>query len=116
MTEKAPSWDTCSLISSTDFLLCVNLVDTAVENITGAVRKHQQGQACVIVLRALQPKEVKQLMTTAQWTELCQTTADQLQQSLQHTECKNKAVHGKMLKAWNSVTSGSKRFSVRRWR
>ncbi|KAK1806954.1 hypothetical protein P4O66_005439, partial [Electrophorus voltai] len=80
-------------------VLCVNLVDTAVENIAGAVREHQQGQACVMVLRALQSKEVKQLMTTAQWTELCQTTADQLQQSLQHTECKNKAVHGKMVKA-----------------
>ncbi|XP_076854880.1 myb-binding protein 1A-like protein [Brachyhypopomus gauderio] len=80
-------------------VLCVELVDTAVENITGAVREHQQGQACAMVLRALQSKEVKQLMSAAQWTELCQRIADQLQQSLQHTqECKNKAVHDKMVK------------------
>ncbi|MCJ8746577.1 hypothetical protein PDJAM_G00143300 [Pangasius djambal] len=80
-------------------VLCVNLLDPAVENITGGVREHQQGQACVMVLRALQCKEVKQLMADAQWTEVCQKTTEQLAQTLQKVEFKNKAVHEKTVKA-----------------
>ncbi|XP_053085112.1 myb-binding protein 1A-like protein [Pangasianodon hypophthalmus] len=80
-------------------VLCVNLLDTAVENITGGVREHQQGQACVMALRALQCKEVKQLMADAQWTEVCQKTTEQLAQTLQKVEFKNKAVHEKTVKA-----------------
>ncbi|KAF5888859.1 myb-binding protein 1A [Clarias magur] len=80
-------------------VVCVNLVDTAVENITGGVREHQQGQACVLVLRALQSKEVKQLMGDAQWSEVCEKTTEKLTQTLQKVECKNKAVHEKTVKA-----------------
>ncbi|XP_060763668.1 myb-binding protein 1A-like protein [Neoarius graeffei] len=80
-------------------VVCVNLLDTAVENITGGVREHQQGQACVMVLRALQCKEVKQLMADTQWTEVCQRTTEQLTQTLQKVECKTKAVHEKTVKA-----------------
>ncbi|KAF4074801.1 hypothetical protein AMELA_G00243550, partial [Ameiurus melas] len=79
-------------------VLCANLLDTAVENIMGGVREHQQGQACVLVLRALQCKEVKQLMTDTQWTEVCQKTTEQLTQTLQKVECKNKAVYEKTVK------------------
>ncbi|XP_053337367.1 myb-binding protein 1A-like protein [Clarias gariepinus] len=79
-------------------VLCVNLVDTAVENITGGVREHQQGQACVLVLRALQSKEVKQLMGDAQWREVCEKTTEKLTETLQKVECKNKAVHEKTVK------------------
>ncbi|KAK3515896.1 hypothetical protein QTP86_020856, partial [Hemibagrus guttatus] len=80
-------------------VLCVNLLDTAVESITGGVREHQQAQACVMVLRALPCKEVKQLMSEAQWTEVCQKTTEQLTQTLQKVEFKNKAVHEKTVKA-----------------
>ncbi|XP_017307203.2 myb-binding protein 1A-like protein isoform X2 [Ictalurus punctatus] len=79
-------------------VLCANLLDTAVENITGGVREHQQGQACVLVLRALQCKEVKQLMADAQWTEVCQKTTERLTRTLQKAECKNKAVYEKTVK------------------
>ncbi|KAL7836131.1 hypothetical protein AOLI_G00274150 [Acnodon oligacanthus] len=79
--------------------VCVNLLDTAVENITAGVREHQQSQACVLVLRALQSKDVKQVMPSAQWTKLCQKTTQQLIQCLQHVEYKNKAVHERTVKA-----------------
>uniref|UniRef100_A0A7N8WKJ9 MYB binding protein (P160) 1a n=1 Tax=Mastacembelus armatus TaxID=205130 RepID=A0A7N8WKJ9_9TELE len=52
-------------------VLCINLLDTAVQHITSGVRKHQQGQACVLVLRAMQSREVQQLLSGSQWTELC---------------------------------------------
>ncbi|XP_017543393.2 myb-binding protein 1A-like protein [Pygocentrus nattereri] len=79
--------------------VCVNLLDTAVENITAGVREHQQSQACAMLLRALQSKDVKQLIPSAQWTKLCQKTAQQLIQCLQHVEHKNKAVHERTVKA-----------------
>uniref|UniRef100_A0A8C2BD66 MYB binding protein (P160) 1a n=1 Tax=Cyprinus carpio TaxID=7962 RepID=A0A8C2BD66_CYPCA len=74
-------------------VLCVNLLDTAVENITAGVREHQQGQACLMVLRALQSKDVKNLMSDAQGTELHQKVVDQL------AKCKNKMVREKIVKA-----------------
>ncbi|KAL6466186.1 hypothetical protein MHYP_G00263190 [Metynnis hypsauchen] len=79
--------------------VCVNLLDTAVENITAGVREHQQSQACVMVLRALQSKDVKQLIPSARWTKLCQKTSQQLIQCLQHVEYKTKAVHERTVKA-----------------
>ncbi|KAL1273708.1 hypothetical protein QQF64_026522 [Cirrhinus molitorella] len=80
-------------------VLCVNLLDIAVENITNGVREHQQGQACLIVLRALQSKDLKNLMSDAQRTELHQKVVDQLAKSFEDVDCKNKTVHEKMVKA-----------------
>uniref|UniRef100_A0A671QS24 Myb-binding protein 1A-like protein n=1 Tax=Sinocyclocheilus anshuiensis TaxID=1608454 RepID=A0A671QS24_9TELE len=78
-------------------VLCVNLLDTAVENITAGVREHQQGQACVVALRALQSKDVQNLMSDAHRTELHQKVVDQL--SFEDVECKNKTVREKIVKA-----------------
>uniref|UniRef100_A0A9J7ZWE9 MYB binding protein (P160) 1a n=2 Tax=Cyprinus carpio TaxID=7962 RepID=A0A9J7ZWE9_CYPCA len=80
-------------------VLCVNLLDTAVENITAGVREHQQGQACLMVLRALQSKDVKNLMSDAQGTELHQKVVDQLAKSFEDVQCKNKMVREKIVKA-----------------
>ncbi|XP_062398833.1 myb-binding protein 1A-like protein [Sardina pilchardus] len=76
-----------------------NLVDTLVEYITGGVREHQQGQACAIMLRAVQSKDIQQLLAGPQWTELCQKTMDKLTESLQGLEMKNKIVQEKVIKA-----------------
>ncbi|XP_056313310.1 myb-binding protein 1A-like protein [Danio aesculapii] len=80
-------------------VLCVNLMDTAVENITAGLREHQQGQACFMVLKALQCKHVKSLMTDEQTTELHQKVVDQLTKSLENVQCKNKTAHDKVVKA-----------------
>ncbi|XP_050966106.1 LOW QUALITY PROTEIN: myb-binding protein 1A-like protein [Labeo rohita] len=80
-------------------VLCVNLLNMAVENITAGVREHQQGQACLIVLRALQSKDVRNLLSEDQRIELHQEVVDQLAKSLEGVQCKNKTVHEKIVKA-----------------
>lgn len=59
-------------------VLCVNLLDTAVQHITSGVREHQQGQACVLVLRAMQSRDVQQLLRGDEWTQLCDKVSKQL--------------------------------------
>ncbi|KAK7907052.1 hypothetical protein WMY93_015664 [Mugilogobius chulae] len=64
-------------------VLCVELLDTAVENMTSGVREHQQGQACVLVMRALQSRDVQLLLCGDAWTQLCSRVTDQLAVSVQ---------------------------------
>ncbi|XP_055004540.1 myb-binding protein 1A-like protein isoform X2 [Boleophthalmus pectinirostris] len=64
-------------------VLCVDLLDTAVENITAGVREHQRGQACVLVQQALQNRDVQMLLTGDPWTQLCTRVTDQLVLSVQ---------------------------------
>uniref|UniRef100_A0A3P9PTI4 MYB binding protein (P160) 1a n=1 Tax=Poecilia reticulata TaxID=8081 RepID=A0A3P9PTI4_POERE len=59
-------------------VLCVNLLDTAVQHITSAVRGHQQCQACVLVLRAMQSRDIQQLLSSYEWTQLCEKVSTQL--------------------------------------
>lgn len=63
-------------------VVCVKLLDAAVQHITSGVREHQQGQACVLVLRALQNREVQKLLRGAPWAELCEKVTSQLTASL----------------------------------
>lgn len=81
-------------------VLCVKLLDTAVQHITLGIRQHQQGQACVLVLRAMQSREVQLLLSGAAWTELCAKVTNQLVTSLQQMgEVEQKAVKDKLLRA-----------------
>ncbi|KAM9728168.1 myb-binding protein 1A-like protein [Menidia menidia] len=80
-------------------VLCVNLLDTAVQSITSAVREHQQGQACVLVLRAMQNREVQQLLSGARWTALCEKVSGQLTASLRVDQAESKLVREKLVKA-----------------
>uniref|UniRef100_A0A087X8N6 MYB binding protein (P160) 1a n=1 Tax=Poecilia formosa TaxID=48698 RepID=A0A087X8N6_POEFO len=59
-------------------VLCVNLLDTAVQHITSGVRGHQQCQACVLVLRAMQSRDIQQLLSSYEWTQLCDKVSTQL--------------------------------------
>ncbi|AWP00079.1 putative myb-binding protein 1A isoform 2 [Scophthalmus maximus] len=80
-------------------VLCVNLLDTAVQHITSGVREHQQGQACVLVLRAMQSREVQKLLSDAPWNELCVKVAGQLTASLQQlSQTESKVVREKVVK------------------
>ncbi|XP_041957407.1 myb-binding protein 1A-like protein isoform X2 [Alosa sapidissima] len=77
-----------------------NLLDTLMEYITGGVREHQQAQACAIMLRGVQSREIQQLLAGPRWTELCQKTMEKLTESLgQGLEVKNKIVQEKVIKA-----------------
>ncbi|XP_033834100.2 myb-binding protein 1A-like protein [Periophthalmus magnuspinnatus] len=64
-------------------VLCVDLLDTAVQNITTGVREHQRGQACVLVQQALQSREVQLLLAGDPWTQLCTRVTSQLLMSVQ---------------------------------
>uniref|UniRef100_A0A8C2ZS17 MYB binding protein (P160) 1a n=1 Tax=Cyclopterus lumpus TaxID=8103 RepID=A0A8C2ZS17_CYCLU len=66
-------------------VLCVKLLDTIVHHIASGARVHQQGLACVFVLRAMQSREVQQLLSGAPWTELCVTVSGQLASVSQHS-------------------------------
>uniref|UniRef100_UPI0037E83FE1 myb-binding protein 1A-like protein n=1 Tax=Semicossyphus pulcher TaxID=241346 RepID=UPI0037E83FE1 len=80
-------------------VLCVNLLDAAVQHITSGVRVHQQGQACVLVLRAMQSREVQQLLSGDPWTELCAKVAGQLTASLQQVgQTESKVVKEKVVR------------------
>ncbi|XP_061755015.1 myb-binding protein 1A-like protein isoform X2 [Nerophis ophidion] len=80
-------------------VLCVNLLDATVQNITTGVREHQQGQACVLVLRAMQNKEVQQLMSGAPWVEFCTKVVAQLVVALDLSgQTENKVLRDKVVK------------------
>ncbi|KAL4630901.1 myb-binding protein 1A [Arapaima gigas] len=81
-------------------VLCVRLLDTAVENISGGVRQHQQGEACAMVLRGLQTREVQDLLTDARWRDLCEKMLGRVVETLRPVaECKLKVDQEKVLKA-----------------
>ncbi|XP_070839837.1 myb-binding protein 1A-like protein [Chaetodon trifascialis] len=81
-------------------VLCVDLLDAAVQYVASGVRVHQQGQACVLVLRAMQSREVQQLLSGAPWAELCGKVAGQLTASLQQVaQPDSKVVKEKVVKS-----------------
>lgn len=80
-------------------VLCVSLLDAMVESITCAFRVHQQGQACVLVLRAMQSRDVQQLLGGDQWAELCTKVMSQLVATLQQVApTESKVVKEKLVK------------------
>ncbi|KAG7275022.1 hypothetical protein CRUP_030541 [Coryphaenoides rupestris] len=62
--------------------LGVNLLDTVVLNVSAGVREHQQGQACVLLLRALQNRDTQQLLAGEAWLQLCRALVEQLATTL----------------------------------
>ncbi|XP_029106476.1 myb-binding protein 1A-like protein isoform X2 [Scleropages formosus] len=80
-------------------VLCVRLLDTAAEFISGGVRQYQQGEACTVVLRGLQTRDVQQLLPDPRWKDLCEKTLGYLVETLKPvTECKLKVDQEKVLK------------------
>ncbi|CAB1316566.1 unnamed protein product [Coregonus sp. 'balchen'] len=82
-------------------VLCVNILETAVEHITTGIREHQQSQASAMVLRALQSREVQQLLAGDPWAGLLQKAVGQVAASLETVveTGKNKVVQEKLVKA-----------------
>ncbi|XP_034033371.1 myb-binding protein 1A-like protein isoform X3 [Thalassophryne amazonica] len=63
-------------------VVCVKVLDMAVEHVTSGVRPHQQSQACVLVLRAMQMRQIQVLVAGAEWAELCVKVIGQLAATL----------------------------------
>ncbi|KAM9332001.1 myb-binding protein 1A-like protein [Pholidichthys leucotaenia] len=80
-------------------VLCVKLLDTAVQHITLGVREHQQGQACALVLQAMLSRDVQQLLSGPRWVELCEKVGEQLVTSLQQVgQAESKVAKEKVVK------------------
>uniref|UniRef100_A0A671TUF8 MYB binding protein (P160) 1a n=1 Tax=Sparus aurata TaxID=8175 RepID=A0A671TUF8_SPAAU len=76
-----------------------HLRGTEVRSAHHADRSHVSGQACVLVLRAMQSRDVQQLLSGAPWTELCVKVTGQLAASLQQVgETESKVIKEKVLK------------------
>ncbi|XP_030078294.1 myb-binding protein 1A [Microcaecilia unicolor] len=58
------------------------LVDIIVRSITNGARQHQQGQACVLLQKAVQTPDLKLSMTAAEWEQLIRESTSQIVQSL----------------------------------
>ncbi|XP_068187721.1 myb-binding protein 1A-like protein [Antennarius striatus] len=79
-------------------ILCVNLLDEALQYIASGVRPHQQGQACVLVLRAMQNRDVQRLLSGPPWISLCVKVTDQLVASLQVSDTEANVMKEKVVK------------------
>ncbi|XP_029468530.1 myb-binding protein 1A isoform X2 [Rhinatrema bivittatum] len=63
-------------------IMCKQLVDVVVRSITDGARQHQQGQACLLLQKALQTRELKGSATAAEWEQLIRESTSQVLQSL----------------------------------
>ncbi|XP_051891931.1 myb-binding protein 1A-like protein [Pristis pectinata] len=63
-------------------VMCCRLLPLAIVSITDGVREHQRGQACCLVLKALQSLEVKQSFSGSKWNKLITEVISQVKQCL----------------------------------
>ncbi|XP_062887564.1 myb-binding protein 1A-like protein [Mobula hypostoma] len=63
-------------------VMCNRLLPLAIVSITDGVREHQRGQACCLVLKALQCSEVRQSFSGSKWNELIAEVINQVKQCL----------------------------------
>nr|XP_014352918.1 PREDICTED: myb-binding protein 1A [Latimeria chalumnae] len=80
-------------------IMCVHLLESSVQFISNGVRQHQQGQACSLVLKALQTRELRLSVTDAEWESLLKRVIGQVTESLKTvTEFKVKVDQEKVIK------------------
>ncbi|XP_068010581.1 myb-binding protein 1A [Melanerpes formicivorus] len=80
-------------------IMCKPLVDTLVKSITAATRQHQQAQACLLLQKVLQLRELKLFVTEEEWEELIRESISQVTQSLKMVgKCALKAEKDKVAK------------------
>nr|XP_006136142.2 myb-binding protein 1A [Pelodiscus sinensis] len=63
-------------------VMCKPLIGTLVKSITAGARQHQQAQACVLLQKALQTRDLKLSMTEEEWGELIKESTSQITESL----------------------------------
>ncbi|XP_067866182.1 myb-binding protein 1A-like protein [Heterodontus francisci] len=80
-------------------VMCGRLLPTAIGYITGGVRQHQQGQACSLVLKALQTQELRESLIDTKGKSLITQVMDQVKQCLKSvTQVKLKVDQEKVIK------------------
>ncbi|XP_072325274.1 myb-binding protein 1A-like protein isoform X2 [Scyliorhinus torazame] len=80
-------------------VMCCQLLQPAIKYITDGVRQHQQGQACSLVLKALQTREVRETWTDTKGKKIINQVINQIKQYLQSvTKIKLKVDQEKVMK------------------
>ncbi|XP_020667800.3 myb-binding protein 1A [Pogona vitticeps] len=80
-------------------VICKPLMATVVKSITDGARQHQQAQACMLLLKALQTRDFRASMSEKEWESLICESTDQVTRTLKMTnEFKVKVDQEKVLK------------------
>ncbi|XP_019366863.1 PREDICTED: myb-binding protein 1A [Gavialis gangeticus] len=80
-------------------ITCKPLIDTIIESVTAGARQHQQAQACILLQKALQTRELKDSMAVEEWEELIRKSISQVTESLMAvSEFKMKVDQEKVIK------------------
>ncbi|XP_019400842.1 PREDICTED: myb-binding protein 1A [Crocodylus porosus] len=80
-------------------IMCKPLIDTIVESVTAGARQHQQAQACILLQKALQTRELKDSMAEEEWEKLIGKSIRQVTESLMAvSEFKMKVDQEKVIK------------------
>ncbi|KAM8975163.1 LOW QUALITY PROTEIN: myb-binding protein 1A [Pelodytes ibericus] len=81
--------------------MCKSMVNIIVKSIKDGARQHQQGQACTLLLKALQTAGLKQTMSPPEWQELIKESITQVMETLQAmNEIKVKVDQEKLIKCF----------------
>ncbi|XP_078404361.1 LOW QUALITY PROTEIN: myb-binding protein 1A-like protein [Cetorhinus maximus] len=86
-------------------VMCGQLLQPAIKYITDGVRQHQQGQACSLVLKALQTREVRETLIDTEGKELIKQVINQIKQCLRTvTKIKLKVDQEKVVKCLELIS------------
>ncbi|OCT95119.1 myb-binding protein 1A-like protein [Xenopus laevis] len=85
--------------------MCRPLLDIIVKSVKDGARPHQQGQACILLLKALQIPSLKQTLSVTQWTDLLKDSVDRVKETLEAvTEIKVKVDQEKVIKCFELLS------------
>ncbi|XP_041054205.1 myb-binding protein 1A-like protein isoform X2 [Carcharodon carcharias] len=86
-------------------VMCGQLLQPAIKYITDGVRQHQQGQACSLVLKALQTREVRETLIDTEGKALIEQVINQIKQCLRTvTKIKLKVDQEKVVKCLELIS------------
>ncbi|KAM4795348.1 myb-binding protein 1A [Rhinophrynus dorsalis] len=86
-------------------IMCKQLLDIILKSVKDGARQHQQGQACTLLLKALQTPNLKQTLSHSQWQDLIKESTDRVMETLQAvTQIKVKVDQEKVIKCFELLS------------
>ncbi|KAG8451815.1 hypothetical protein GDO86_003858 [Hymenochirus boettgeri] len=85
--------------------MCNPLLDITLKSIKDGARPHQQGQACTLLVKALQTPAVKQTLSSDQWKDLLKKSIGQVKETLETvTKIQMKVDQEKVIKCFELLS------------
>ncbi|KAM4699649.1 myb-binding protein 1A [Discoglossus pictus] len=85
--------------------MCKPLLDIITKSVKDGARQHQQGQACILLLKVLQTPNMKQTMSASEWQDLIKESVSQVMETLQTvSEIKVKVDQEKVIKCFELLS------------